>query len=220
MFAARIRILCVAAIVTLLACADRNPLLRPVVFVHSRGMGLTHLALEKVAIAPFFAGRTVTGQLEADSGLEEGVGHIQHLLAAALQARGVEVIAANDVGISFGDDSGSPFEDPAGVAKVVARDFKVTSIMIGKVTRYRDVETGGVGPPRPASVAFTVSIHSAPDGRRLWTSRYDETQVTLTDNPQRARHYPGRGSRRLSALDLARFGVEKAIEAIVENTPF
>ncbi len=220
MSGARRRILCAAAIVTLLACAARNPILRPVVFVQSRSMGLTHAALERVAIAPLFAGRSVTGQLEADSGLQAGAGHIQHLLAAALQARGTEVIAAHDVGISFGSDSGSPFEDPAGVAKNVARDFNATSVVIGKVTRFRDVETGGVGPPRPASVAFTVSIHSAPQGRRLWTGRYDETQVTLTDNPQRARHYPGRGSRRLSALDLARFGVEKAVEAIVENTPF
>ena len=209
-----------AAILTLFACTYGNPILRPVEFVHSRSMGLTHAALEKVAIAPFLAGRTTTRPLETDPGLEAGVGHIQHLLAAALQARGIEVIAANDVGISFGNDSGSPFEDPAGVAKVVGRDFNATSVVIGKVTRFRDVETGGVGPPRPASVAFTVSIHSAPDGRRLWTGRYDETQVTLTDNPQRARHYPGRGSRRLSALDLARFGAERSVKAMMESAPF
>jgi hypothetical protein len=204
-------------IATLLACAERPRMLRAPVFVQQRHMGLTRGALEKVAVAPLYAGQRVTGELEPNSELDQGAGHVQHFLAQVLQQRGVDVVASNDVAISFSDRDGSPYEHPLDLAKIVARDFNATAVLVGKLTRYRDVETGGVGPPRSASVAFVLSLYSAPDGRKLWTGRYDETQVTMTDNPQRARYYPGRGSRRLSALDLARFGVEKAVEGMMEN---
>ena len=100
------------------------------------------------------------------------------------------------------------------MAEIVAQDFNATGLLVGKVLRFRDVEKGGMGPPRLANVAFVLALYSAPEARKLWVGRFDETQVLLIDDPIRARAYPGRGSRRMSALELAGFGAETAIEAM------
>jgi len=59
-----------------------------------------------------------------------------------------------------------------------------------------------------------LTLYSAPDALRVWSARFDETQQSLSANVARARKYPGRGTRWLTAAELARWGIENAIAAV------
>jgi hypothetical protein len=67
---------------------------------------------------------------------------------------------------------------------------------------------------RPASVAFEVSLHQTPTGRRLWTGRFDETQKSITEAILRARQYPGGGTRWLTTEEFARWGAEEVAKSM------
>ncbi len=73
---------------------------------------------------------------------------------------------------------------------------------------------GSYGAERPASVAFQFTLYTAPEGLRVWSARFDETQATFSANPQRASQYPGSGSRWLTVAELARWGADKALKTI------
>jgi hypothetical protein len=99
-------------------------------------------------------------------------------------------------------------------AERAATDFGATSVVIGSVTRWRDREGSAAGAARPASVAFEISLHEAPSGRRLWTGRFDETQKSITESILRARQYPGGGMRWLSTEEFARWGARETAKSL------
>jgi hypothetical protein len=100
------------------------------------------------------------------------------------------------------------------VAALVSREFGASSVVLGSVNRYREREGEALGARRPASVAFDFTLYTAPEGMRIWSARFDETQQPFSANPARIRQYPGRGSRWLTAGELARWGAERAVEAV------
>jgi hypothetical protein len=100
------------------------------------------------------------------------------------------------------------------IAEVAAREFGATAIMLGQVSRYRDRTGESLGSSKAASVAFEVSIHSAPAGHRLWFAKFDETQRALLENVFNAQRYPGGGTRWLTAVELARWGAESAVDTL------
>jgi hypothetical protein len=87
-------------------------------------------------------------------------------------------------------------------------------VLLGKVYRFREREGQALGASRAASVGYEVTLFEAPGGRRLWTSRFDETQQALTENIFNAQRYPGGGRRWLTAAELARWGAEGAAKAL------
>jgi hypothetical protein len=87
-------------------------------------------------------------------------------------------------------------------------------VLLGKVYRYREREGQALGASRAASVGYEVTLFEAPGGRRLWTSRFDETQQPLTENVFNAQRYPGGGRRWLTAAELARWGADGAAKAL------
>jgi hypothetical protein len=108
----------------------------------------------------------------------------------------------------------APRLDAKTAAERAANDFGATAVVLGKVTRWREREGSAAGAARPASVAFEVSLHQAPLGRRLWTGRFDETQKSITEAILRARQYPGGGTRWLTAGELARWGAAEVAKAM------
>ena len=87
-------------------------------------------------------------------------------------------------------------------------------VLVGEVWRYRERSGEALGSSRPASVAFEVTLFAAPDGRKIWQGRFDETQQSITANPLRARRYPGGGTRWLTAAELARWGAKQVAESL------
>ncbi len=139
-------------------------------------------------------------------------------VADALAAQGVRVVPPTDLQISFMNDGRPlPRRDPKTAAEVAARDFGASSVVLGEVTRWRDRDGRNLGSGTAASVAYTLRLFEAPGGRRLWTSRFDHTQRTLTGNLLIARKYPGGGTRWLTAAELARWGASAAAENMVQG---
>ena len=88
-------------------------------------------------------------------------------------------------------------------------------MVLGEVYRWRERSGEALASEQPASVGYQMSLHQAPGGRRLWSSRFDETQRPLSDDVRNLGRYPGRGSRWLTAGELARWGAAAAAESLV-----
>jgi hypothetical protein len=198
---------------TVLAC------LRPPPVIEYRVYAPAKSALDKVAVAPFDTHVRIPGSAStAAPSAGAAASHVEHFVAEEIAARGVEVVPAGDVGMALAArGKGTQPIDPSTAAQIVLEKFGATAVLLGEVTRYRERAGGKRGSPQPAGVGFRISLHAAPSGKRLWTARFDETQVSLSEAPGRARRYPGGGTRWLTAAELARFGAQKAAEALVAS---
>jgi hypothetical protein len=209
------RILWLLAFLSILAvaCETRTPMrIRPGPVVAASRIARSDGSMRKIAVMPFYpegpSPRSVGGGTGGVSW--ENAALVASYVADALIAQGVDVVAPSDLELAFeGQGLPVPRLDPATAAERASKDFGATSVVLGKVTRWREREGSAAGATRPASVAFEVSLHEAPTGRRLWTGRFDETQASLTENILRARQYPGGGTRWLTTEEFARWGANE-----------
>lgn len=196
------------------ACETRSPMrIRPGPVVTASRIARSDESMQKVAVMPFYP--------EADSARSAGaVSWESAALVAgyfyeALVAQGVTAIAPSDLEVAFaGLGLPVPRLDAKTAAERAAKDFGATAVVLGRVTRWREREGSAAGATRPASVAFEVSLHQAPTGRRLWTGRFDETQKSMTEAILRARQYPGGGTRWLSTEEFARWGAQEVAKSM------
>jgi hypothetical protein len=210
----RLRAGTVVAAATFLALAfiacRQAPIIESRTFANASGL------FETVAIVPFYPSERLQRSL-APGGVSaaQAAELVSRFVAEAFVGRGVRVIPASDVVIAF-EGSGMivPRGDPLAVAALVSRKFGASSVVLGTVSRYRERVGEARGARSPASVAFEFTLYSAPEGVRIWSARFNETQQFFSDNPARMRQYPGRGSRFLTAAELARWGAERAVEAV------
>jgi len=173
-------------------------------------------ALAVVAVVPFVPGPRFAGSPEPDSpSAAQCADLVGRFVSEALADEDVQVVPPNDVLVAF-EARGLvvPRAEPAVLASVAADEFGATSVLLGTVGRYVERRGEALGALRPASVSFELSLYSAPGAELLWKARVDETQHTFTDNVSRALDYPGRGTRWLTAAELARWAAGHAAEAL------
>jgi hypothetical protein len=201
------------------ACEARTPMrIRPGPVVTASQIARSAEFMERIAVMPFYpeapSARSVGGGPDAVSW--ESAALVASYFADALVAQGVSVIPPNDLEVAFtGQGLPVPRVDPKTAAERAAKDFGATAVILGRVTRWREREGSAAGATRPASVAFEVSLHEAPTGRRLWTGRFDETQKSITEAILRARQYPGRGTRWLTTEEFARWGAQEVARSMM-----
>ncbi len=168
----------------------------------------------RLAVMPFYAPPR-EGSFEGVSGWEAAA-LVSRFVSEALARSGVPVIPAGDLDLAFqGAGQVTPRLDGVAAAEVAARKFGATAVLTGQVTRYRERPGQALGTSRPASVGFELRLYTAPAGEKLWTARFDETQQPLSENVLHTRRYPGRGTRWLTAAELARWGVQAAVDALL-----
>jgi len=85
------------------------------------------------------------------------------------------------------------------------------AVISGRVLRYREREGEALGVKSPASVAFVLELWDVKRGDSIWTARFDETQRALSENLFALGQVGSRGVRWLTAEELAREGVKKAV---------
>jgi len=201
------------------ACEARTPMrIRPGPVVTASRIARSDEFMEKIAVMPFYpeapSGRSIGGGPGVVSW--ESAALVASYLSDALVAQGVTVIAPSDLEVAFtGQGLPVPRVDPKTAAERAANDFGATAVILGRVTRWREREGSAAGATRPASVAFEVSLHQSPTGRRLWTGRFDETQKSITEAILRARQYPGGGTRWLSTEEFARWGAKEVARSMM-----
>jgi len=169
------------------------------------GLDERRTAIRKIAVAPFTA--------RAERGAE-GAPLVARQLAEALAVRGVEVVAPEDVARLTIEPGG----DLAALAAGAAAQFGADAVLTGEITRWVEREGEALGSQHAASVGVTVTLHGAPDGRRLWEGSFDRTQQPFLENVLLTTRYPGGGMRWLSAAEFARFAAAE-LAAEVPVTP-
>lgn len=194
------------AVLVSTACA--GPVVRTARYEKALGV------LAVVAVAPFVAAPEFQGSPEPGTpSAAEAALLVGRLVSEALDARGISVVPPSDVRLALDGRAVAPREDAGALADLVAEKFGATSLLVGSVHRFRERRGEALGTERPASVGFEIVVYAAPSARRVWTARFDETQVAFSENVLRAWHYPGRGTRWLTAAELARWGAEQVAEA-------
>ena len=90
--------------------------------------------------------------------------------------------------------------------------LRVDAIMVGSVFAYEERRGGPLAVDRPATVGFTASLISIPDGKTLWTGNYFERQQSLTENIALFPLFWKRHGQWLTARELAEYGVEQVLK--------
>ena len=193
-----------------LACAGPPPVV--VHDTHEKTEGL----FRNVAVFPFAEGMRLSLSLEPGGvSPAEAAALVSRFVVDALRGEAIRVISPGDVEVAFKSlDRLAPRADAVLAARVAARKFGASAVVMGEVVRYRERVGKSLGAQRPASVGFRFTLYSAPTGQRIWSVRFDETQQTLSAAPLRAYRYPGAGTRWLSAGELARWGAAQALSAV------
>jgi len=88
------------------------------------------------------------------------------------------------------------------------------AVISGRVIRYRERVGGDFGVQSPASVAFVLEVRDARRGDVVWSARFDETQRPPTENIFTIGEFAQRGARWLTAEELTREGVKKAVQQL------
>lgn len=162
----------------------------------------------RVAVAPVTLTPELQRQYEEDpSRFADVATHLGHDLSEVLEERGADVVTAHDSGGVLGELSRSPefHRDASRLARAAAARLHIDALLVVEVTRWSPREEER-GVPSRAAVGFRATLHGGSSGRLLWSSEFSERQASFLENPWRALQYPGRGTRWLSAIELARWG--------------
>jgi hypothetical protein len=192
-------------------CPRPPPVVKQQTFSASPG------SIDVVALVPFFPRPDLLREPGAQGiSAEEVAALVTGFFGDALAAEGVRIVPASDLDMAFRNQGrATPRRDPRAAAEFAAREFGATSVVLGEVYRWRERSGEALASDRPASVGYQMSLHAAPSGRRIWNSRFDETQRPLSADVRNLRRYPGGGSRWLTAAELARWGAAAAAESLV-----
>ena len=197
------------------ACAQAGIGPRPV--VTEQPFHVPTSSLGKIAIVPFYPTPELGRGLPQGSplGAADAADLIATFVTDALREQGFAVVPPSDLlGAFVSQGRPIPRLDQREAGALAAREFGASAVLLGKVYRYREREGQALGALRPASVGYEITLFEAPEGRRLWTSRFDETQQPLTADIFNAQRYPGGGRRWLTAAELARWGADGAARAL------
>ncbi len=208
-----------AAAVGLAVCVALTACPKPAPVVTQRTYAVSPGSLKKVAVMPFYP-RPELGAAAGGVGLSsaEVADLVSTFVAEALASQGIPVVAPSDLVTAFtGAGMATPRLDPRAAASIATRKFGASAVLLGEVYRWRDRSGGRRGTSQAASVGYEMTLYQAPSGRRLWSSRFDETQRPITENVFNAPRYPGGGRRWLTAAELARWGADAAATAIASG---
>lgn len=202
-------------LVALLGCAQAGIGPRPV--VAETPYHVPTGSLGRIAVVPFYPTPELGHGLPSGSpiGAADAADLVATFVTDALRAQGFSVVPPSDLLAAFvAQGRPIPRLDPREAGALASREFGASAVMLGKVYRYREREGQALGATRAASVGYELTLFDARAGRRLWTSRFDETQRPLTDDIFNAQRYPGGGRRWLTAAELARWGADGAAKAL------
>ena len=100
-------------------------------------------------------------------------------------------------------------DSPRTLAQKLGTSLHAEIMIMGNVWKFRDRLGGSRAVSQPASVSFAIYMIKVDGGKLLWKEVFSETQSSLSENALKAKLFFERGSRWLSADELAAFGVNE-----------
>ena len=100
-------------------------------------------------------------------------------------------------------------DSPKTLAQKLGTALHAELMILGNVWKYRERIGGSRGVSEPASVSFAIYMIEIDSGELIWKGVFSETQSPLSENTLKAKVFFERGSRWLSADELASFGVNE-----------
>jgi len=181
---------------------------------------------KRIGVLPFFQGRDSKAgenatcpidKLSLQSGIvEEGAEHtVTSFILKALERRYGEekVIRCHEIRRASRQLPRDTAKDTLrSLAQRIGKAVNAEFMIAGTVWRYRDRVRDPIGPGKGASVAFGMYLIETSSGTMVWKSRFDETQLPLTEDISGAEMLIKKGIKWLSADELASYGVEEVFE--------
>lgn len=96
----------------------------------------------------------------------------------------------------------------------IGRCMGVDLLVVPQMLDYRERDGGDFGVTAPARVVMDVFVLDVRNEALISRSRFDETQSSLTSNLLEADKFFKRGGKWITAADLAREGMEKAVKEL------
>jgi hypothetical protein len=96
-------------------------------------------------------------------------------------------------------------------AILVAREVRADAVMRNLVFCYQERVGSAVAASRPAAISFHVHLFRADSGKMVWMGKYEEEQVSLSENLLTAAEFFRRGARWVKVEELAQDGMLKAM---------
>ncbi len=118
-------------------CSIVNPDL-----IYEQRTGVIDAPVAIVAVLPFYPNSRLS-QSAKRSGLEawEAAAFVTKFMSEAVASRGFAIIPESDVQTAFaGHGQVTPRSDPIAAARLVASEFGAGAVLLGTVTRYRQVQ--------------------------------------------------------------------------------
>lgn len=107
-------------------------------------------------------------------------------------------------------------DSPRSLAQRLGKALNADLMILGNVWKYRERVGGSQGVSQPASVSFAIYMIDVPSGKLIWKEVFSETQRSLAENTLKAGTFFARGSKWLSANELASFGVNEIFQKFPE----
>jgi hypothetical protein len=176
-------------------------------------------ALQRVAVIPFdphrsYEGSRLLGGVPQDVAAER----VTRLVADALAERGIAVVSPDEVAEAVADvPRVTSAIDALVFAELAGRELGATAVLMGEVLRFRDVRGASPASRRPASVAYQVTLYEAPEGFKLWTARFDHTQVVMPVDEWPEVSSGQLNERWLSADEIAQRGAEAVARSLAAS---
>jgi hypothetical protein len=173
-------------------------------------------ALTRVAVIPFYAHRSYESSSRLGSVSPElATQRVTRQMIDSLLEAGVEIVPIDEVANALEQvPRSTAVIDSLIFAEGVGRTLGATSVLIGEVLRYRDARGATENARHPASVAFQVTLYEAPDAHKLWTARYDFTQVPPPQNTGSDAHDAVLKKRWMTAHEIAQRGTDAVAKAL------
>ncbi|GIW40026.1 MAG: hypothetical protein KatS3mg076_0603 [Candidatus Binatia bacterium] len=102
-------------------------------------------------------------------------------------------------------------------ARTLGQEVGADAVLCGEILRFRERVGTELGARKPASVGFRLYLVRSRDGKVVWQGSFQETQQELTSNLLRWWMFWRGGPKWLSAGELARIGVERLVEKMLDE---
>lgn len=109
------------------------------------------------------------------------------------------------------NQNGLPYPEVDIVAKT-GRHFGADAVLVGNLYRFRERDGTDYAVKTPASVAFTLVLVRASDGRVIWSDVFDETQKPLLENIFKLSLFFKRKGKWVTAEALAVQGLDQMLQ--------